>query len=442
MQADARQLFCLKAILNSFASSTGLVVNFSKSLLVPINVSNEKMKVLAGNLGCQIGSLPFTYLGLPLGTTKPKIDEFAPLLNRIKRKLSACSTLLSYSGRVECINTVLTPTVNYAMCTLKLHKCVIEGVDRMRKQCLSRGNLARKKGGNLAAWSLVQRPKQKGGLGIKNLYLQNDALLIKQLHKFYSKEGIPWVQQIWFKYNANRVPHAQRLVGSFWWKDVFRLKDLYGSITTCQLGDGSSILFWKDNWAGEWLADLFPNIALYAKHLDLSVMEVLEATCLEDLFDIPISQQVVVELEDLRSLIEDFDLSSGLDQRIFCWKKSNYAAAKLYKLAFSECADAGTILSGLETTVTPRVKFFAWLILLDRLNTKNMLARRNFNVNTKNIFARRNFNVQTDNTCVLCDDGMGETIDHLFFEWSFVWEKININWVNDIDIHRRIERSR
>jgi hypothetical protein len=50
MQADARQLFCLKAILNTFASSTGLCVNFSKSIIVPINVSNEKMKVLVGTL--------------------------------------------------------------------------------------------------------------------------------------------------------------------------------------------------------------------------------------------------------------------------------------------------------------------------------------------------------------------------------------------------------
>jgi hypothetical protein len=38
---------------------------------------------------------------------------------------------------------------------------------------------------------MVQRPKMKGGVGIKNLYLQNDALLMKQLHKFYSKEDVP-----------------------------------------------------------------------------------------------------------------------------------------------------------------------------------------------------------------------------------------------------------
>jgi hypothetical protein len=179
MQADAKQLFCLKAILNTFASSTGLKVNFSKSMIVPINVSTEKTKILAGTLGCQIGSLPFTYLGLPLGTTKPRIEEFAPLLDRVERKLSACSTLLSYSGRVEYINAVITPTVTYAMCTFKLHKGVIHDIDRIRKQCLWRGNSERKRGGNLVAWPLAQRPKVKGGLGIKNLLLQNDALLMK-----------------------------------------------------------------------------------------------------------------------------------------------------------------------------------------------------------------------------------------------------------------------
>ena len=200
MQADARQLFCLKAILNSFASSTGLMVNFNKSLLLPINVSSEKMQILAATFGCQIGSFPFTYLGLPLGTTKLKIEEFALLLDRVERKLTACSTMLSYSGRVEYINTVITPTASYAMCTLKLHKGVIHSIDGIRKQCLWRGNSERKKGGNLAAWPLVQRPKHKGGLGIKNLKLQNDALLLKHLHKFYSKADIPWVQQIWFKY--------------------------------------------------------------------------------------------------------------------------------------------------------------------------------------------------------------------------------------------------
>lgn len=271
---------------------------------------------------------------MPLGTTKPKIEDFAPLLDKVERKLSACSTLLSYSGRVEYINTVITPTVTYAMCTFKLHKGVIHDIDRIRKQCLWRGNSERKKGGNLVAWHLAQRPKKKGGLGIKNLLLQNDALLLKQLHKFYSKSDIPLVHQLWFKYYEGRVPHVQRELGSLWGKDIFKLKDLYGFITTCQLGDGSSILFWKDNWAGDCLEDSFPNIAHFASDPNISVRGVCEATCLADLFTIPISQVAAQELEVLRDLVLNFNLNEEADQRIFCWGNGNYAAAKLYKLAF------------------------------------------------------------------------------------------------------------
>jgi hypothetical protein len=85
MEGCGRQLFFLKALLNSFATSTGLKVNFSKSMLVPINLSDAKANHLAATFGCSLGSFPFTYLGLPLGLTKPRIDEFLPLVTNVKR---------------------------------------------------------------------------------------------------------------------------------------------------------------------------------------------------------------------------------------------------------------------------------------------------------------------------------------------------------------------
>ena len=141
------------------------------------------------------------------------------------------------------VNTAITPITTYAMCTIKLPVGVIENIDRMRKQCLWRGNDPNKKEGNLAAWPMVQKPKHKGGLGVINLRLQNDALLLKQLHKFYNHHNIPWVHLIWAKYYTNKVPHGSRKVGSFWWKDILRLNPIYRNIATCALGDGSTILF-------------------------------------------------------------------------------------------------------------------------------------------------------------------------------------------------------
>jgi hypothetical protein len=73
MEGDTRQLFFLKSLLNSFSMSTGLKVNFNKSMMVPINVSDARMEILAGIFGCSKGSLPFTYLGLPLSISKPRV---------------------------------------------------------------------------------------------------------------------------------------------------------------------------------------------------------------------------------------------------------------------------------------------------------------------------------------------------------------------------------
>ena len=108
--------------------------------MLPINVSPEKMEHLAQTFGCAIGTLPFTYLGLPMGTTKPKMEDLTLMMNRVERRLSGCATWLSYIGRLQMINTSITPIVTYALCTIKLPRGVIDNIDRIHKQCLWRGN--------------------------------------------------------------------------------------------------------------------------------------------------------------------------------------------------------------------------------------------------------------------------------------------------------------
>jgi hypothetical protein len=55
------------------------MVNFQKSFLVPINMNAEETQHLASTFGCKIGTMPFTYLGLPLGTTRPSVQDFSAL---------------------------------------------------------------------------------------------------------------------------------------------------------------------------------------------------------------------------------------------------------------------------------------------------------------------------------------------------------------------------
>lgn len=61
----------MKDILLKYAESIGLRINFEKSTLIPINMQQSDAHHIAGIFVCVIGHMPFTYLGLPLGTTRP-----------------------------------------------------------------------------------------------------------------------------------------------------------------------------------------------------------------------------------------------------------------------------------------------------------------------------------------------------------------------------------
>jgi hypothetical protein len=184
MEACPRQPFVLKALLNSFAISTGLRVNYAKSNMVPINVSPDRLQHLASMFQCQIGSLPFTYLRLPLGLHNPSVQDCLPLVNRIERRLVGTTLFLSQGGKLQLVNSVLSSLPTYYMCIIQLSITIIQQIDKYRRHCLWRGSDLNAKKPPLAAWKQVQRPKLKGGLGVTNLRIHNEAFLLKNWHKF------------------------------------------------------------------------------------------------------------------------------------------------------------------------------------------------------------------------------------------------------------------
>jgi hypothetical protein len=169
MKADARKLFFLKSFLNSFAEFTGLKVNFHKSMMVPVNVDEGKLDILARTLGCAKGTLPFTYLGLPLSLTRPTVADYWPLVSRCERRLVTVSSFLSQAGRLQLTNAVFSALPTFAMSTYLLPKTVIKQIDKFRKYCLWRGSDVNNKKPPKAAWKLVCDTKENGGLGVLNL---------------------------------------------------------------------------------------------------------------------------------------------------------------------------------------------------------------------------------------------------------------------------------
>jgi hypothetical protein len=89
--------------------------------------------------------------------------------------------------------------------------------------------------------------------------------------------------------------------------------------------------------------------------------------------------------------------------------------------------------SGSPSVLTKYVKVFTWLLLMDRLNVRNILRRK------KHKLQGNNYN------CVLCLAQCEETTIHLFFSCLFslrCWQHLNINWRFDLQFHSMMEETR
>jgi hypothetical protein len=84
MEGDINQILALKNLLHKFSCSTCLKINFAKSMIVPINMEQGDADQIATALGCSVGTLPFTYLGLPLHNLSQVSRIFGPLSLNVK----------------------------------------------------------------------------------------------------------------------------------------------------------------------------------------------------------------------------------------------------------------------------------------------------------------------------------------------------------------------
>lgn len=128
----------------------------------------------------------FTYLGLPRGVFKPRVEDFLPLVHMIERTLTCTSLFLSQVEKLELVISMFSALPTFYMCTLKITAMVVKQMDMYRKHCLWRGNDINAKKPPLAAWSMIAKPKSKGGLGVIKFETQNDTLLMKYLNKLYN----------------------------------------------------------------------------------------------------------------------------------------------------------------------------------------------------------------------------------------------------------------
>lgn len=374
MEGDPNQLIFLKSILNSFAESTGLRVNYRKTMMLPINMTEDRLDHLARTFGCSKGSLPFVYLGLPLGLTKPRVQDFLPLVNKCERRLASVSTFLSQAGRLELTNAVFTALPTFYMCSLAIPKTVIKQIDKYRKHCLWRGSDVNGRGQPKAAWTLICTPKDQGGLGVINIEDQNKALLLKNLHKFFNRAQIPWVSIIWEKHYPNGKLPGTVNKGSFWWRDNLKNLQEFKQMVQIQIKNGETCLFWQDNWGQHCLKNRYPELLSFVKNKSISVAAAWAQQDMTQMFHLPVSEIAYNQFQTVNQELAQIQLTNEQDIWKYQWGNVFYSS-NAYKIIAGHSQHHPRWIWN--SFCQPKHRVFFWLLLRDRLSSRNILRRKN-----------------------------------------------------------------
>jgi hypothetical protein len=127
----------MRAILLIFEDVSGLKVNFNKSLLTGINVSDSWLSEAALAMNCRVGTFPFVYLGLPIGGDSRKLEFWRPMLNSIQSRLSNWkSKFLSFGGRLILLKFVLSSLSVYFLSFFKAPTGIISSIESILKKKL------------------------------------------------------------------------------------------------------------------------------------------------------------------------------------------------------------------------------------------------------------------------------------------------------------------
>jgi hypothetical protein len=377
-------------------------------MMTPINVSEERLKHLAATFGCAIGSLPFTYLGLPLGLSKPRVEDFWPIVSKCERRLVSTSLYLTQAGRLQLTNSVFTALPTFYMCTFSLHVTIREQIDKYRKHCLWRGSDESNRVNAKAAWTMVTTAKEDGGLGVLDLKTQNEALLIKNLHKFFNRVDIPWVNLIWEKYYSNgRLPNHTRK-GSFWWKDILKLLQKFKGMASVNVQNGKSCLFWDDLWLGKIPKMEFPELYSFSKKPNMTLAEAKLSQSLINSFNLPLSVEAYEQFLQLQEMVLNFTQTETEDTWSYIWRCNDFSSKKAY-MQLAGSRQVHSIFRWLwKSSCQHNHKVFFWLLIQDRLSTRNILKRKHMFLQSYN--------------CVLCNALLEETVEHLFLHCDFAKE--------------------
>ncbi|GJX66028.1 RNA-directed DNA polymerase, eukaryota [Tanacetum coccineum] len=265
-------------VLKCFHRASGLSINLSKSKLLGVVVSEDRVVQAANRIGCGVLKAPFAYLGSKVGGNMSRIKSWDEIVDKMVDRLSKWKMkTLSIGGRLTLLKAVLGSMPIYHMSIFKVPMKVLQRMESIRSRFFSGVDLNSKKS-IWVKWSKVLCSKEKGGLGVSSLYALNRALMCKWVWRFTTQKNLLWTRVIKAIHGEDGKNGSGFKVGykSIWRSilqevETLKIKGIHlNNFMQKKLGNGADTYFWEDLWHGDMvLKQRYPR--LYALEVKKTV---------------------------------------------------------------------------------------------------------------------------------------------------------------------------
>ncbi|XP_026458663.1 uncharacterized protein LOC113359205 [Papaver somniferum] len=187
--ADDCMIFCkanmeecnnLINIFQDFGQSCGQLINFAKSgIFFSKNTDPDIADNISDVMHVQRINITDKYLGSPLFTNRSKVQTFKPCVDKLKHRLAGWKTNLSTAGKVTMIQTVTSTLSIYQMNCFNITNDTCKEIHVIQRDFFWNKEKDKSKGLFYIAWDTVNKPKDLGGLGFRNMEYFSIAMISK-----------------------------------------------------------------------------------------------------------------------------------------------------------------------------------------------------------------------------------------------------------------------
>lgn len=425
----------MRAVLIIFEQISGLKVNFHKSMLTGVNVPISWLTEASLVMNCRVGTLPFVYLGLPVGGDARRLEFWKPVVDRIVNRLSNWSCkFLSLGGRLILLKSVLSSLPVYFLSFFKAPTGIISSLESLFKRFFW-GGCEESRKISWVDWNSVCLPKEEGGLGVRRLCEFNLSLLGKWCWRMLGEKDRLWYRVLRARYGeeGGRLKEGGR-ESSLWWRMICGIRNGVGlgvgrwfdDNIRRVVGGGGDTYFWTDNWVGGVpLRIRFPRLFELVVN-KWATVEDMERRGWEVGGDAWVWRRRLHAWEeesvsDCSILLHDVVLQANVHDR---WRwmidpAHGYSVKGTYQfLTMTDVPpERGSAVEVWHKQAPLKVSLFAWRLFRNRLPTKDNLLLRHV--------------LHSDNIACVGGCGSSETAEHLFIGCAFfgrVWTLV-LQWL-------------